>query len=130
MCSGSSDGETVAKDSLSRQGRQVSRLWAMPSVCDDQNYGRLTRDCAELMVSHVPDHIDILLTRLSCGKSIGDVLHLSAFGEHIVVLGNQQVILDLLDKQSIATSDRPQHALIELCVHLQGAQSNLLSSLI
>ncbi|RPD62677.1 cytochrome P450 [Lentinus tigrinus ALCF2SS1-7] len=47
-------------------------------------------------------------------KAYGDVVHLSVFGQHIVVLGSQQAIVDILEKQSASTSDRQQHALIEL----------------
>ncbi|RPD62902.1 CyP450 monooxygenase [Lentinus tigrinus ALCF2SS1-6] len=48
-------------------------------------------------------------------ETYGDVVHLSMFGEHFIVLGSQQAIFDLLDKQSAATSDRPQNPLIKLC---------------
>lgn len=41
-------------------------------------------------------------------------MHLSAFGQDLVVLGSQQAMFDLLEKQSATTSDRPKHALIEL----------------
>ncbi|TFK78806.1 hypothetical protein K466DRAFT_506694 [Polyporus arcularius HHB13444] len=51
---------------------------------------------------------------VSCETAAGDVVHLSMFGEHIVVLGSQQAIFDILEKQSAATSERRQHPLIEL----------------
>lgn len=44
----------------------------------------------------------------------GDVVHLSVFGERIVVLGSERAIVDLLDKQSAVTSDRQQNPMIEL----------------
>ena len=37
---------------------------------------------------------------------IGDVVHLSAFGKHIVLLGSNQAAVDLLDKRSSKYSDR------------------------
>ena len=63
-------------------------------------------------------HTMILNLHMYCGTPIGDVVHLSAFGEHIVVLGSEQAICDLLDKQSVVTSDRRQHHLLELCVYI------------
>ncbi|RDX53567.1 cytochrome P450 [Lentinus brumalis] len=47
-------------------------------------------------------------------KIFGDIVHLSVFGQHLVVLGSQRVIFDILEKQSAGTSDRQQHPLIEL----------------
>ncbi|RPD77552.1 cytochrome P450 [Lentinus tigrinus ALCF2SS1-7] len=47
-------------------------------------------------------------------KVYGDVVHLSVLGKHIIVLGSQQAIVDLLDKMSAATSDREQNPIIEL----------------
>ena len=44
----------------------------------------------------------------------GDVIHMSVFGEHIVVLGSPQAVGDLLDHRSAVTSDRQQSPLIEL----------------
>ncbi|TFK82000.1 CyP450 monooxygenase [Polyporus arcularius HHB13444] len=47
-------------------------------------------------------------------RIFGDIVHLSVFGQHLVVLGSQRAIFDILEKQSVATSDRQQHPLIEL----------------
>ena len=44
----------------------------------------------------------------------GDVVHLSIFSKHIVVLGSPQAIVDLLDHQSAVTSDRQQSPVLEL----------------
>ncbi|VDC05155.1 unnamed protein product [Peniophora sp. CBMAI 1063] len=46
----------------------------------------------------------------------GSIIHLSALGLHIVVLNDQQVARDLLDKRSAIYSDRPTMAMAgELC---------------
>ncbi|KAI0693303.1 cytochrome P450 [Cerioporus squamosus] len=47
-------------------------------------------------------------------RTFGDVINLSVFGQHLVVLGSQRAIFDILEKQSAASSDRQQHPLIEL----------------
>ena len=46
----------------------------------------------------------------------GNIIHISALGLHIVVLNDQQVARDLLDKRSAIYSDRPTMAMAgELC---------------
>ena len=41
-------------------------------------------------------------------------MHLTALGQHLVILGSTRAIFDVLDKRSACTSDRPQSCLVEL----------------
>ena len=46
----------------------------------------------------------------------GDILHLKILGQHMVVLGSPEAILELLEKRSANTSDRQQVPLMALLV--------------
>ncbi|OSX64686.1 hypothetical protein POSPLADRAFT_1136478 [Postia placenta MAD-698-R-SB12] len=47
------------------------------------------------------------ITFAKWAKTYGDIMHLSVFGRHIIVLSSPDVILDLLEKRSTIYSDRP-----------------------
>ncbi|KAJ6569771.1 hypothetical protein DFH09DRAFT_429601 [Mycena vulgaris] len=38
----------------------------------------------------------------------GDIVHVSAFGQHIILLNSEETVLDLLERRSAIYSDRPQ----------------------
>ncbi|KAJ6503710.1 cytochrome P450 [Mycena sanguinolenta] len=44
----------------------------------------------------------------SWAKQYGDIVHLTAFGQHIVLLNSESAVLDLLERRSSIYSDRPQ----------------------
>lgn len=46
----------------------------------------------------------------------GDVMHISALGQSIVVLGSEKAAIDLLDKRSASYSDRPNFPMHDLYV--------------
>ena len=46
----------------------------------------------------------------------GDVMHVSALGQSIVVLGSEKAAIDLLDKRSASYSDRPNFPMHDLYV--------------
>ncbi|CCM05258.1 uncharacterized protein FIBRA_07468 [Fibroporia radiculosa] len=48
------------------------------------------------------------LTYSEWAKTYGDLVHLDAFGEHLVVINSIEVAKDLLDKRSTIYSDRPR----------------------
>ncbi|KAI0705586.1 CyP450 monooxygenase [Earliella scabrosa] len=47
-------------------------------------------------------------------KTYGDVVHLSVFGQHIVLLGSLEAAVELLDKRSSNYSDKPTSAMADL----------------
>ncbi|KAF7343714.1 Cytochrome P450 [Mycena sanguinolenta] len=44
----------------------------------------------------------------SWAKQYGDIVHLTAFGQHIILLNSESAVLDLLERRSAIYSDRPQ----------------------
>ena len=59
----------------------------------------------------------------SCGKTSnktfpGDILHLTVFGQHIVVLNSVDSAVALTEKRSDKYSDRPVFPMLELLVPL------------
>ncbi|KAF7343718.1 Cytochrome P450 [Mycena sanguinolenta] len=48
------------------------------------------------------------LTYASWAKHYGDIVHLTAFGQHIILLNSESAVLDLLERRSAIYSDRPQ----------------------
>ena len=57
----------------------------------------------------------------SCGKTSsktfpGDILHLTVFGQHLVVLNSIDSAVTLMEKRSDRYSDRPAFPMLELLV--------------
>lgn len=51
----------------------------------------------------------------------GDIVHVSAFGQHIILLNSETTVLDLLERRSAIYSDRPKLCMSgELCVEFLG----------
>ncbi|KAJ6483442.1 cytochrome P450 [Mycena sanguinolenta] len=48
------------------------------------------------------------ITYESWAKQYGDIVHLTAFGQHIILLNSESAVLDLLERRSSIYSDRPQ----------------------
>ncbi|EJF61749.1 hypothetical protein DICSQDRAFT_22143, partial [Dichomitus squalens LYAD-421 SS1] len=44
----------------------------------------------------------------------GTILHIEVFGQHVVVLGSPEIILEYLEKGSLNTSDRKQTPVLSL----------------
>ncbi|KAH9028792.1 cytochrome P450 [Lactarius hengduanensis] len=49
------------------------------------------------------------LTFVKWNQQYGDVFHLNAMGQHIVVLNTQKAVADLLDRRAAIYSDRPRN---------------------
>ncbi|KAJ6466567.1 cytochrome P450 [Mycena vitilis] len=54
------------------------------------------------------------ITFTEWGKQYGEIVHASAFGDHLVILNSLKVATDLLDKRARIYSDRPSIAMIPL----------------
>jgi len=53
------------------------------------------------------------ITYADWGKKYGDVVHVSALGQHIIVLNSIEAGIELLDQRSAIYSDRPYLPMIE-----------------
>ncbi|KAI0800113.1 CyP450 monooxygenase [Fomes fomentarius] len=47
-------------------------------------------------------------------QTYGEIVHLDALGQHIIILGSQEAISEILDKRSAKYSDRPPSAMSDL----------------
>ena len=66
-----------------------------------------------------------------CENFIGPLIHLKAFGQHIIVLNSAQVASDLLDKKSSIYSDRPPLVMVSFRISasvLRAAEVSIKSS--
>ncbi|KAJ7672132.1 cytochrome P450 [Mycena polygramma] len=54
------------------------------------------------------------ITFTEWGKQYGDIVHASAFGDHLVILNSLKVATDLLEKRARIYSDRPSFAMLPL----------------
>ncbi|KAJ7151250.1 cytochrome P450 [Mycena filopes] len=48
------------------------------------------------------------MTYQSWAKQYGDIVHVSVFGQHIIILNSEETVFDLLERRSAIYSDRPQ----------------------
>ncbi len=51
---------------------------------------------------------------LICSNALGEIVHLDALGQHIIVLGSQEAISEILEKRSAKSSNRPPSAMSDL----------------
>ena len=66
----------------------------------------------------IVSHVDHTLRGILFRGTTGDILHASAFGNHVVVLNNRKLAEDLFEKRAQLYSDRPDIPIVELFVDL------------
>ena len=85
----------------------IGNLLDVPKSMSAKEYGALSKTYGECL-----QHLDHQCRPLSI--LLGDVVHLSVFGQHIVLLGSLEAAVELLDKRSSNYSDKPTSAMADL----------------
>lgn len=85
----------------------IGNLLDVPKSMSAKEYDVLSKTYGECL-QHLDHHCRPLTVLL------GDVVHLSVFGQHIVLLGSLEAAVELLDKRSSNYSDKPTSAMADL----------------
>lgn len=68
----------------------------------------------ELAKTYGTHHHHNCALSLTCCPGLGEIFHISALGQHIIVLNTEEAAYELFTSRSAIYSDRPQFAMVDL----------------
>ncbi len=100
--------------SLSSWAAATALHWEPPRYAHKECRPSLSPDVQE--IRYVCLGIDIDRASFTTDASIGDIVHLSVFGQSTVVIDSYDAAIELLEHRSAQTSDRSRLVMAELSV--------------
>ena len=85
-----------------------------PQRTSPQPFTRCAGNTVRIVVAHHGQSQELY----SSHKAIGDIVHLSVFGQSTIVIDSYDAAIELLEQRSSQTSDRPRLVMAELSVPL------------